>query len=83
LSAEPAAPAGGEGTPCSGGKLAETDNADTGNFEKPEGELTAANRDWLGRILWAGPPPVANLDSFVLSAVPPVPQPRSSSVKKP
>jgi len=73
LTAGPPAPAGGEDTPFSGGKLAETDDADTGNLDKPEGELTAANRDWLGRVLWDGPSPsVAHLLSptDVLASVP-------------
>jgi len=75
LTARPSAPAGGEETPFSGGELAETDDADTGNHEKTEGELTAANRDWLGRILWDGPPPaVAHLASFEPGVLPSAPQ---------
>jgi len=83
LTARPPAPAGGEETPCSGGKLAETDNADTGNLDKSEGVLTAANRDWLGRILWDGPPPVAHLQSFVPDAHPLVPLTSGAHANRP
>jgi len=84
LTAGPSAPAGGEETPCSGGKLAETDDADTGNLDKPEGDLTAANRDWLGRVLWDGPPPpITHLQSLAPDVLSSVPLPSLLPIKAP